>query len=414
MTTAILREPQNYQQFSNMGGTDITSVVASIISAFGCGFDVFHRLGGKKRKSSARLPRPAEEEEWLRNSLKNRPLEIRHEFDQRVAKHGRRFELGDDTAQSSLAHTLLILNTGLLNLINRALSNDSETVPASQRTLYTLSETAAIDTMAALAHLSSRLGLTSPSRLALESKENRKSGDKHTRKERQATSSTTPTQPKRSPPAPLLVRGGWVRSKSGSSVVSVVSAKKAHTEHEEKHRRSKSDSALVKSSSASPDRPKTKHDETVWDSSDLGPRRSDTPSHRDRVSSRHKSHENLRPQRQPSMLLVPADFFNNADYITQKPMPEEEAPPRPPKIPLHSRPVLPPQRRMRPTSTMTFMTASTKIGEIPEPRYQSNEELQSRPMSYTIPPPLEPIEPRKRKGFKFWKREDKRLDIAAY
>jgi hypothetical protein len=63
---------------------------------------------------------------------------------------------------------------------------------------------------------------------------------------------------------------------------------------------------------------------------------------------------------------------------------------------------------------MTFMTASTKIGEIPESRIQSSEEVQLKPMPYTIPPPLEPTEPRKKKGFKFWKREDKRHDIAAY
>jgi hypothetical protein len=63
---------------------------------------------------------------------------------------------------------------------------------------------------------------------------------------------------------------------------------------------------------------------------------------------------------------------------------------------------------------MTFMTASTKIGEIPESRFHSNEQVQSAPLPYTIPPPLESIEPRKKKGFKFWKREDKRHDIAAY
>ncbi|KAJ9615284.1 hypothetical protein H2200_001359 [Cladophialophora chaetospira] len=395
-----------------MGGIDVASVVTSIISAFGSGLDIFHRLSGKKRRNKARLPRPAEEEEWLRHSLSNRPVEIRHEFDRQVAKYGHRFELGDGQAQSSLAHTLLVLNTGLINLINRALSNDSKTASASKRTLYGLSETAATDTMAALAQLSSRLNLASPSRLALESKEKRRVSDKHDHRERHSTPAAIPKQVNRPPPTPLLVRGGWVRSKSGSSVVSGASARKARTEHGDKHQRSRSDSAIMKSASRSPDRHKAKRDEKAEHGSDLGWKRIDRSTHGIKTSSRHKSEEHLRPQRQPSMLLVPADFFNGVEYITEKTMPEE-APPRPPKIPLHSRPAQP-QGRTRPTSTMTFMTASTKIGEIPESRFQSKEEVQSRPMPYTIPPPLEPIEPRKRKGFKFWKREDKRQDVAAY
>jgi hypothetical protein len=387
-----------------MGGIEVASVVTSIISAFGSGLDIFHRLSGRKRKSNARLPRPAEEEEWLRQSLKNRPIEIRHEYDQQVAKFGRNFELGDGTAQSSLAHTLLVLNTGLLNLINHALSGDSKTVSTSQRALYSLSETAAVDTMTALVQLGSRLHLASPSRINLEPRDHRKPGEKHSRKERQLSPPASSKQRERPPPAPLLVRGGWVRSKSGSSVVSSASAKKARTGSPDKHQRSKSEFAITKS----PPRPKfskVKHEEPAINPTQI----TNAPPDRNRISSRYKSHENLQPQRQPSMLLVPSDFFNNANGSVSNLVP----PPRPPKVPLHTRPN-PSQRRMRPTSTMTFMTASTKIGEIPEPRHQSNEEVQSRPVPYTIPPPLEPIEAKKKKGFKFWKREDKRHDIAAY
>ncbi|EXJ57253.1 hypothetical protein A1O7_07600 [Cladophialophora yegresii CBS 114405] len=400
-----------------MGGIDVASVVTSIISAFGSGLDIFQRLSGKKRKSNARLPRPEEEEEWLRHSLKKRPVEIKHEYDQQVAKFGRKFELGDGPAQSSLAHTLLVLNTGLINLINHALAGDSKTISTSQRALYSLSETAAGDTMAALAQLSSRLSLASPSSLALEDKDIQKSGDRHSRKSRHSSSLTTSQQTRRPPPTPLLVRGGWVRSKSGSSVVSVVSgasARKARTEHGDRHRRSKSDSVVVKSSPPSPDRPKTKHDEADRSTytSNAVSTSAKGRAEGNKTSARHDTTEYPRPRREPSMLIMPADFFESMQTSVEKFTPQGP-PPRPPKVPIDRGP-LPTQSRIRPTSTMTFMTASTKIGEIPEARVYSNEEVQSRPVPHSIPPPLEPTEPRKKKGFKFWKREDKRYDIAAY
>jgi hypothetical protein len=111
---------------------------------------------------------------------------------------------------------------------------------------------------------------------------------------------------------------------------------------------------------------------------------------------------------------VPADFFDIVQYIpAEKPL--QQPPPRPPKIPIPAR-SYPPPGRMRPMSTMTFMTASTKIGEIAESRMpdQIQDEVDSRPVPYTIPPPLEATEPKKKRGFKFWKREDKRQDIAAF
>lgn len=397
-----------------MGGIDVASVVTSIVSAFGSGMDIFHRLSRKPRKTNARLPRPAEEEEWLRQSLKSRPVEIRHEFDQQVAKFGRKFEVGDAASQSSLAHTLLVLNTGLINLINHALSGDPKTISTSRRTLYNLSETAAVDTMTALGQLSSRLSLAPPTRTTLELKENRKPGEKHGHRDRQpASTGTSSKQAKRPPPTPLLARGGWVRSKSGSSVVSGTTARKARTEHAERHNRTKSESALPKPPSRLSS-PKKKRAETRSENSTSPSRSSNDRA--ESTSGRDRPIEHLRPQRQPSMLIVPADFFENIHETKENHMPQQ-SPPRPPKIPLERRPVAP-QTRIRPTSTMTFMTASTKIGEIPESRWADRElssaELHSKPMPYTIPPPLEPIEQRKKKGFKFWRREEKRQDIAAF
>lgn len=57
---------------------------------------------------------------------------------------------------------------------------------------------------------------------------------------------------------------------------------------------------------------------------------------------------------------------------------------------------------------MTFMTASTKLGEIPDhklpDRVLTEEQQVEIPMPYVIPDMLEqPM--KKKKGFKFWKKQ---------
>ncbi|KAK4940513.1 hypothetical protein LTR10_019387 [Elasticomyces elasticus] len=397
-----------------MGAIDVATVVGSIIAALGSGLDVFHRLGGKKRPTHARLPHPSEEEEWLRRSLKGRPVEIRKEYEQSVAKYGHAFEVGDDIAHASLAHTLLVLNTGLINLISHALADDSKTRSSSKKTLFNLSETAAVNTITALGQLTSRLSIGPEPRLPIESDPRR--GDRRSGhgRERKACSSSslcsTTKHIKRPPPGPLLMRGGWVRSKSGSSVVTLTTARKARENEPTKHKRNKSESNLL---NCSTNRAKNRrHHKTVSE-----PPRSRTGSQdaEPTQNNRQGLASQVKPNRQPSMLIVPADFLPSAVDHAEKP------PPRPPKIPLDAEPR--PQNRIRrkevrPVSTMTFMTTSTKIGEIPESRWPNNdlslEELKARPMPYVIPPPLEATEPKRKKGFRFWKREDKLQDVAAH
>ncbi|EXJ88645.1 hypothetical protein A1O1_05576 [Capronia coronata CBS 617.96] len=444
-----------------MGGIDVASVVASIISAFGSGLEVFHRLSGKKRKTSARPPRPWEEEEWIQDSLKSRPLQIQQEYDHNVVKFGHRFEVGDSTAHSTLAHTLLVLNTGLINLINHALSTDPHSKAMSQKALFTLSETAALDTLAALGQLQSRLSLSvaSTPRLPLEPKERQKFTDNatqmfndkksqipHSRKGSSASLSKTSKRPS---PAPLLVRGGWVRSKSGSLIISAATARKIEGSKEargekvkgaktEKHIRSQSNPSNISSSASPQDSHTRKRSDDAenneadfrgtYKAGDRQPQRRKTSQdcrpeeHPPFQRQRQTSDTNPRPQRQPSMLIVPADFFDTP--ATGMQVESVEPPPRPPKIPLDTRPRLRHGHNhgngngnARPSSTMTFMTASTKIGEIPASRWPdgvvSTGELGSRRPAYVVPPPLETAEPKKKKGLKFWKRECKRQEIAA-
>jgi hypothetical protein len=62
------------------------------------------------------------------------------------------------------------------------------------------------------------------------------------------------------------------------------------------------------------------------------------------------------------------------------------------------------------------MTASTKIGEIPEHRWPAQASGEQRPLPYTIPPPLnvEDISRKKKgRGFRFWKKAEPEPSLQA-
>ena len=135
-----------------MSSVEVTAVVASIVSAFASGMDIFRRMKAKERpkKSRKKPERLTEDERRLQNSLQRRPKEIRAEYDRNLARTGHRFAVGDSTAQTSLNHTLLILNTGLIQILSHALSDDTQAQALSRRSLLNLSETAAADAVRAL------------------------------------------------------------------------------------------------------------------------------------------------------------------------------------------------------------------------------------------------------------------------
>lgn len=370
-----------------MGELEVASVVASILAALNNGIHIFQRLGKKKRKTNARPPRPSEEEAWQEHSLTNRPSEIRHSYNHHVSRHGRRFEVGDDAAHFSLAHTLLVLNTGLVNFLNHALSKDSKSRSASRKALFNLSETATMETLTTLGQLSSRLSLNHPTeaRLSLSEDEATKH---HRRKKRHNTTST----PKRPHPSPLLVNGGWVRSKSGSSVVSRAEAKRARNAAEESNSRSKSTPALPKSQANAP-----------GSTSESKHREGDSRHHR-----RGASEEDPHFHRLANVMAVSSQSLGNHLQQGENSNRLQRAP--------HIRPGA--KTKIRPISTATFLTTSTKIGEIPESKWHdtvlSPEDLASRRIPYVVPPPLDTGEPkRKTKGFKFWKRDEKKQEILS-
>ena len=374
---------------------EVTHVVASIISAFGNGMDLFRRMAGKKPKRRGREPTYSEEELWLRDSLHRRPREIQDSYQKSVTRHGHRFEIGDSMAHTSLAHTLLVLNSGLINLINQALSTDKKKNDLSRRSLLNLSELAAADTLNALSQLSLRLNSQSQLRLPPPPRDIRAKEQKPKPKPKQEGTVVK----KRPGPTPLLIRGGWVRPKSGSTVSAASSNSKKSTG---KHQRSKSEPVPPMPSNSV----NTDH------------RHSTTPlSEHDR---RQSSHNIPRPQHQPSLLIAPSDVFSP---VFEEPQSYDIPPPRPPKIPLHSRPNPNPSHRPRPASQGTFMTMSTKIGEIPERRSVqpplgfSREVQDPRLVQYltTLPDAYAEEEPKKKsRGFKFWKRSEKLPAIEAY
>lgn len=370
---------------------EVANVVASIINAYGNGRDIFRQMIGKKPKKRGREPTLSEREAWLRESLDRRPQQIRDSFNKSVVRFGQRFEEGDSVAHSSLAHTLLVLNSGLINLISHVLHRDAKYDPASSQALLDLSEAAATSTIGTLSQLNARLAgqmtLSSRSLPAPQPHEHQEKKHKKT------------AEKGRSGPMPVI-RGAWVRPKS-SSVVSVPSSK--HRKNKA-HERSRSEPSLPACTKKHASKPRTRTPSPA------------EPEGRDAARHRRKKHHSP-PQREPSMLLVPSDMFLPLqEEVTGTDLP----PPRPPKIPLHSRPN--PSSRPRPPSAATFLTTSTKIGEIPQRNaaYTSEQRIEQQVFDPSFVEYIpqhnmrEEDKPRKiRRGFKFCKKEQTPVTVPA-
>ena len=399
-----------------MATCEVSKIVASIVSAYNSGLDLFRRLNPKckkRSKSSSKDTKVSQEEALLQASLQHRPRDIRSAYDSSVALLGHRFEIGDSIAHSSLAQVLLALNSGLINILNNTLSDDIVKRRHSQRSLLRISEVAAVDALYALGQLNHRLTTYQPRISAPMPMQTQEA------KPKKRTHSKTPSKtiidikidPKVKSRAEnnLLVRGGWVRprpatrSKSGSSVVTSSSSRNASSTKLVDHKRSQPTStgtcSLTKSLQSSP-RPRHARTESA-------PAITQTPQHiaelPDNPQPQRRQHtsDHRRLPREPSMLIVSSDFFSSQISL-------------PPSRPHHS------NMRPRPPSVATFMTASTKIGEIPEHRWPdripaANEEL--RPMPYVIPPPLnaENVAPKKKaRGFRFWRKAEPVMEAAVY
>ncbi|OJD23520.1 hypothetical protein ACJ73_05126 [Blastomyces percursus] len=259
---------------------DISTVVTSILAAFGNGRDLFNRIqqkknlkrtgtekskrnlrthGSRKKKrrntNDAAVPIRSEDIDDLRiqASLERGPAEIKKEYDQSVQRLGERFKKGDELAHGSLAHTLLILNAGLMKLIASCLSSDGQGYnfagTVDRRSLLSLSDSAAADAITALDELRQRLisASTQAPKSAMvpvgqkgrqrsrslsrqRAGKSSKTEDKSRPQSATRRPTTTTTQFKKniagSPPKPAsnmassnqAFRGMWIRSRKGSSI----------------------------------------------------------------------------------------------------------------------------------------------------------------------------------------------------
>ena len=380
-----------------MSGLEVAAVVSSILTAFGNGLDVFKRMRAKQKdkKRSREAVRLTQEEQQIHNSLQRAPRDIRAEYDRNVVQLGHRFQIGDTVAHTSLAHILLQLNTGLINIINHALSEDPRARNMSRKSLLGLSEIAAADTVHALSQLNKRLtsAKSLPNQAQLQSVTHHRKKRKSPKQEGAVATTTKRTIPqakaKKRPEADPLARGGWVRSKSGTSIVSSGSS----TPRPAKPERTNSSQSVAQESSVNKSESRLSDSTTLHGSPSCACQASFSHPNVEADFHRHLQHGQRQQPQEPDLWLASPDAFD-----------AELPPPRPPKIPIHR---VSSGRRPRPPSVATFLTASTKIGEIPEHRWLDRPALpwDNRPLPYVIPPPLEP-EPAKKKakGFKScWK-----------
>ncbi|KPI36272.1 uncharacterized protein AB675_7328 [Cyphellophora attinorum] len=376
---------------------EVANAVASIISALGNGKDLFRRMLGKKpkRRGPGRKPTLSEEEAWLRESLTRSPESIRTSLSQNISRHGRRFEVGDETASSSLGHILLVLNSGLMALIDKVLhGKDGKFDSAeSNRVLRHLSENATRETLSAMSELSLRLAGDVPApRVSSQEGPRRK-------KHKQRAETRDMKQPAIDSKKPVTaVRGAWVRpvkssgSQSVASIASIATTtkatkKKAGQEPSSRHRHHRSQPNFHENPDAS--------------------------AH-GKVHPRPAKPSPARPP-EPSMLLVSSEIFlpktAEHDYHDRNHAPQRRK---------HHHASRPP----RPVSSATFMTASTKIGEIPPSRLLPTNT--ATPQAAVVDEPrllqyltdqdrivldLNSAPKKLKRGFKFWKRPQEEQEL---
>ncbi|KAF1810582.1 hypothetical protein P152DRAFT_89667 [Eremomyces bilateralis CBS 781.70] len=143
-----------------MASTD--SSVLSIIAAFTNGLDILKRvrLRRRRKKSKATEKRDNElggEELKLQKSLQEGPVHVYEAYDRNRRRSGLRYAQGDEIAHTSLMHTLLKLNTGLVGIISSFLGSGRKDAKLDYRSLTKLSDESRAETIDALGKLYHRI-----------------------------------------------------------------------------------------------------------------------------------------------------------------------------------------------------------------------------------------------------------------
>ncbi|KAI9864986.1 MAG: hypothetical protein M1824_004084 [Vezdaea acicularis] len=333
---------------------EFSGLVRILIATFTTGLDVVSRVRAKRRARKAKLSAKRKaEESALTRSLSKAPGEIDGEYRRDVQRMGRRFEQGDQQAHMCLTGTLLKLNAGLVNIIRNFLDGGRDAKEELDYASFTrLSDSSRAETVHALGALYDRLSRSSiilqnpsgppsqhPRALDHTKKGKKPKAPKQTGKTPRPKPPPAKSKDKKAVVAKEYPNGALIQWKKDSAI-SVVSGS-----------RSSSTSGPTSPQPTSPRLPPPRQ------LPQLPPPLNPRPPLRTRGGSAPSPP--TRPALTPQPPPVPRGWH--------------PGPPLPPKIPTierqpsHRRRVQMPRRQERQRDSLySFVSDSTKIGEIPE------------------------------------------------
>ncbi|KAF2869146.1 hypothetical protein BDV95DRAFT_609382 [Massariosphaeria phaeospora] len=146
------------------GDGEVSSCVYNLIHAFTNGLDIFKRLRERRRKRKHHKPAAPPDssssaELQLSSSLRRGPMDLQTNYEQHYGKAGNRFANGDAIAHASLAETLIKLNTGLVGIISAFLNHDSKSsrLDLDYKSLTNLSNSSRVEAISSMNQLYQRL-----------------------------------------------------------------------------------------------------------------------------------------------------------------------------------------------------------------------------------------------------------------
>ncbi|KAF2838558.1 hypothetical protein M501DRAFT_934574 [Patellaria atrata CBS 101060] len=390
-----------------MAEAEVHRSVSSIIAAFVNGLDVFKKLRERRRKKKSkhnstyhhtRVDENSRDELSLSNSLRKGPTDIQRAYEKGVHGAGESYMRGDAIAQSSLAETLLKLNTGLVSIIASFLGHSRHDVDLDYKSLTSLSDISRVEALSSLEQLYKRVSQSKVNLYQLHLSHSHGAATRHGHrgpdleiayKHRRKRTSEKPSP-----------------SDSKTAIITKFPAKGSSTNQlvmvRPRARRTSSSTSASTSTEASPA------------STASFPFQAHSPPYpsphfpqslimvsKDRPSSHHRSHTS------PAVITIQPPKPHS---------PEKVQPPPPKSTPVVPGPVAVPRRQDKPTfSMMTFASDSTKLGEIPMRKwttpydYEESERLNKEalergwPLAGTTNNVTK--EAKKRGIFRFWRRE---------
>ncbi|KAI9838555.1 MAG: hypothetical protein M1819_004864 [Sarea resinae] len=355
-----------------MSGSEVKGIITSIIAAFSSGLDVLRRVREKRRVGKSfkhNIERQDPDELRLLTSMQKGPEVVRDEYEHGFARVGDTFAAGDVVAQASLAGTLLKLNTDLVNIISSFLCKGHDTTRLDYASLIDLSEGSRAEAINSLSQLYQRLsqssviprapkcgngdcgcglyGNSNASSALMAGAKRRQSEDAKLRAGNKVAAAS-----KKRPKGSRQKQAGWVRQK-GSSTSSV---------------------GLVKSRSNTPRTASRVNSQPALNSPHPPDSQQVSPPRRVAPKSQHSSSNKiqgdpkpLRPKQNKTVSQAPkptASLSSSRSPGLSTPAAAVDTPPPAPAYLPHARIAKP-----RPATVLSFASASTKLGEIPERRW---------------------------------------------